>query len=48
MLHHKIDSLLSSSEPTRTLSDNEVKEKAMEELGKQRGEFWATPLPKET
>jgi CRP-like cAMP-binding protein len=48
MLHHKIDSLLSSSGPTRTLLNYEVKEKAMEELGKQRGEFWATPLPKET
>lgn len=46
ILHHKMDSLLSSSVPTRTLSNDEVKEKAMEELGKQKGEFWATPLPK--
>ena len=48
MLHHKIDSIMPSPPPTKMMSNDQVKVKLTQDFEKQKGEFWTTPMPKET
>jgi hypothetical protein len=48
MLHHKIDSIMPSPPPTKMMSNDQVKSKLTQDFEKQKGEFWTTPMPKET